>query len=229
MGTRSRLLVWLVACAWLGAPAACLRGSQSEACEILEDCLCGEFVGTDRGRCLEGDNRIGLNVGVERPPLSEEQCTVVLHQQGDACPHGDLAVVLPDPDPRRRCVHANDCETSECDCDGTASVAARVGTCVGGFCVDAVEECSARCLAARLVRGDPCEMLGRCRCAPLLPEPFLDADGNGEPDLTECLSRLPTSSDEVCRQAARESEPAFGGQDLPSRACPDAAEFVSDP
>lgn len=217
--------------------SACLRGNQSDPCEILADCVCGELVGAERFECLQGENRLGLPIGVRSydagadgfARLSEDQCLVVLQQQGEACPNGDLSVGGTEIDPTRRCVHDNDCVSVRCDCGGSAVAALELRSCQSGLCVDGIEACSRRCLAARTVRGDPCEMLRRCRCAPLLDDPGLDADSNGQADLAECLARFSEPNPALCREAANRTTPDVEGELLPETACPDALTFIRDP
>jgi len=95
--------------------------------------------------------------------------------------------------------------------------------------MDATEECDRRCLQARMVRGDPCELLRRCRCAPLRDDADLDADGDDQPDLAECLGRLSEPNPGRCLELANRTQPEGGGDLLPTAACPDAPEFIHDP
>jgi len=234
---RSSHLGALLTLAIAVAGTGCLRGNQSDACEILADCMCGALVGAERFECLQGDNRLDLPIGVRGydagesgfARMTEDQCLVILHQEGGECPHGDLTVGPRDPDPTRRCVHDNDCESVRCDCGGSAMVSAELRMCIDGLCVDGVAECGRRCLDARIVRGDPCEMLRSCRCAPLLDAPEVDVDANGEPDLAECLGRLNEPNPALCLEAANRAQPDADGEVLPRAACPDALTFIRDP
>jgi len=228
MTFRTTLTTWTLVVACLGG-FGCLRGSQSDPCEILKDCLCGELAGQERAQCIAGDNRAGLAIDVEGNSLPSGSCEVSLHQQGDACPSGDLGVGPRDPEPARTCVHDGDCPQLACDCGGTAAVTAPVRGCRDGACLDAEEECARRCLMGRTVRGDPCRMLQRCRCAPLFDDPERDAQADGVPDLDACLDRFDRSSEgpEACLEAARNDAPE-GADLLPTLACPDADTFVTD-
>ena len=223
----SRCGIFAVALALL--PSGCLRGNQSASCDVLEDCLCGGSVGRDRSACLGGTNRLALVLEDAATALSDDQCQVVLHQEGAGCPSGDLSVRAMDPSPARRCVHDNDCDRTPCSCDGSAAVEVDLPQCIDGVCVDAVRECRARCLRSRVVRGDSCNMLRRCRCAPLLAEPDRDDDGNNVADLAQCLARFSTSDQDTCQAAAESSIPVGDGATLPTEPCPDAATFLQDP
>ena len=99
--------------------------------------------------------------------------------------------------------------------------------CVAGVCLDPVAECDRRCLAARVVRGDPCDMLRSCRCAPLAGDPSRDADGDGRPDVEACRERFSLGDPAACMDAARR-ESTTGLDPLPSADCPDADGFVDD-
>jgi len=228
MTLRATLGTWVLVVACLGG-SACLRGSQSDPCEILKDCLCGELAGQDRAQCIAGDNRAGLAIDIDGASLPTESCEVSLHQQGDACPSGDLAVGPRDPEPARTCVHDGDCPQRACDCGGSAAVTAPIRSCQAGACVDAEAECARRCLMGRIVRGDPCRMLQRCRCAPLFDDPERDADADGIPDLDACLERFDRSDEgpDACLEGALLATPG-GAPPLPTLACPDAETFVAD-
>jgi len=97
------------------------------------------------------------------------------------------------------------------------------------MCFDAAEECTDRCLQARLVRGDACELLRRCRCAPLLAAEELDVDADGQPDLAQCLGRMAEPNPGRCLELANRAQPESGSDVLPTAACPDALEFIRDP
>jgi hypothetical protein len=218
----------LLAVMALLASANCLRGNKSDACVILEDCLCGDTVEEGRSLCVGGLNDLNLAIRLEGQDLSEDQCQTVVHQLGDECPHGDLSVAVLEPNPERLCIHDKDCDETVCDCEGSAAWSVTIRGCLDGVCLDPLEECNDRCLWARMVRGDACQMLQRCRCAPLLPQPRLDSDSNGLADLDECLQSLPRGRGEDCEvEASRTAGPSAIG--LPRTACPDAAEFISEP
>ncbi len=207
----------------------CLRGSKSDPCEILKDCLCGDLGGEERAECIAGTNRAGLAIDIAGDTLPTESCEVALHQQGGACPAGDLAVRAKDPDPSRTCVHDGDCGQMECECDGWSAVSVPVRDCVDGICIDAEAECARRCLMGRVVRGDPCRMLQRCRCAPLFDDPTRDTDADGVADLGACLNRFDLSGEGpgACLDAARR-ESTDSLNPLPEADCPDAELFVDD-
>lgn len=207
----------------------CLRGSKSAPCELLKDCLCGDLNGEERAECIAGTNRAALAIDISGETLPSESCEVALRQQGAACPAGELILSPRDPDPRRVCVHDGDCAQAACDCQGWSAVSVPVRGCVDGFCLDPEVECARRCLAGRVVRGDPCRMLQRCRCAPLFDDPDRDVDQDGVRDLDACLDRfdLGRVGGSACRDAARR-ESTDSLDPLPTADCPDAELFVDD-
>ncbi len=208
----------------------CLRGSKSEACEILKDCLCGDLGGGERAECIAGDNRAGLIIDIEgKSLLPSESCQVAIHQQGDSCHAGVLEVRPRAPLPDRACVHVGDCTAVPCDCEGSAAVSVGIRACVDGLCIDAQAECDRRCLMGRVVRGDPCQMLQRCRCATLFDEPALDVNNDGERDLDTCLRENDfrgEGSDKCADEATQSSTDTL--KPLPANDCPDADLFVDD-
>ena len=228
MGRRLPILLAAAALAALTA-GGCLRGSKSDPCEILKDCLCGDLNGEERAECIAGTNRAALAIDIGGDGLPSDSCEVALHQQAGACPAGDLQVKAREPDPRRVCVHDGDCGQVDCDCDGWSAVSAPVRECVDGFCIDAEAECARRCLMGRVVRGDPCRMLQRCRCAPLFDDPDRDTDRDGVRDLDACLDRFDLGAEGggACLDAARR-ESTDSLDPLPTADCPDADLFIDD-
>jgi len=230
---NSRPRVGLLAAALLlalSAPTAgCLRGSQSDTCEVLKDCLCGDLNGPERAECIAGANRAGLAIDIAGDSLPLESCEVALHQQGDACPAGDLTIRERDPNPARVCVHDGDCGQVDCECSGSSAVSVPVRQCVDGVCIDPDAECARRCLMGRVVRGDPCRMLQRCRCAPLFDDADRDVDRDGVRDLDACLEAFDFRDEgpEACLNAARR-ESTDSTNPLPSADCPDVDLFVDD-